>query len=130
VTISNTGGTRTVVINGIRRTMTGPLGRSWFDHSITSTGLTVTGTRAAGTRTVSGTMTMFHNLASYKATHAFNNVTWGSSSCCYPTSGSVSTSLTGTRTGNVSLDFSSTCGQATFTDTDSSTSTVTLNQCQ
>lgn len=130
VTVSNAGGTRTIVINGIHKIMTGPLGRSWFDHSITSTGLTVTGTRAGGNRVVSGTSTLFHNLAQYKAAHTFNNVTWGSSSCCYPTSGSISSTLSGSRTGSISLAFSTTCGQATFTDADSSASTVTLTQCQ
>jgi hypothetical protein len=130
VVISNTGGTRTVVIHGIHRTMTGPLGRSWFDHSITSSGLTITGTRAGGNRVVSGSSTLYHNLASYKAVHTFNSVTWGNSSCCYPTSGSISSVLTGSKTGTLGLAFSSTCGQATFTDTDASTSTVILTQCQ
>ena len=129
IDVSMAGGTRTVVIHGLRRILKGPFGRSWFDHSITSTGITITGTRAAGTRTVSGTSTMYHNFAQYTAAHTFNTVTWGTPSCCYPTSGSVSSVLTGTRAGSVSLAFTSTCGQATFTDTDSSVSTVTLSQC-
>ena len=130
VVTSGGGSTRTIVINGIHRVFKGPLGRSWFDHSITSTGLTMNGTRALGTRVISGSSTMYHNLAKYKAVHTFNAVTWATPTCCYPTSGSVSTVLTGTgRNGNVNLAFTTTCGQATFTDTDSTTSTITLTQC-
>ncbi len=129
VTVSMAGGTRTVVVNGLHKVMVGPRGRAWFDHSITSPGLSVTGSRATSNRVISGTSTMFHNLASYKAVHTFNSVTWGSSSCCYPTSGSISTVLTGSRSGSVSLTFSSTCGTATFTDTDSTSSTLALTQC-
>jgi hypothetical protein len=129
IQVSNTSGTRTVVINGMRKVLVGPRGRTVFDHSITSSGLTVTGTRAGGNRVVSGNSTTFHNLAQYKAVHTFNNVTWGSSTCCYPTSGTITSVLTGSLSGTISLAFAATCGSATFTGTDSTTSTVTLSQC-
>lgn len=129
ITISNSSGTRTVVINGLHKVLVGPKGRTWFNHTLTSTGLTVTGTRLGGNRVVSGTSVHYHNLAEYKATHVFNTVTWGSSTCCYPTSGSVSSTLVGSRSGTVSLSFTSTCGEANFTDTDASVSSVTLSQC-
>jgi len=122
-------GVRTIEIDGIRRQMKGPHGRKWFDHSITSSDLTVSGTRAGGDRIATGTMTMYHNLAHYKAVHTFNNVTWGTASCCYPTSGIISSVLTGSRAGTVTLTFNATCGQADFVDTDSTSSTVTLSQC-
>ncbi len=130
-TLTNSGaGQRTIVIDGVHRVLVGPHGRTLFDHSLTSTGLISTGKRSTSNRVVTGNLTLYHNLLKYKAVHTFNSVTWGSSSCCYPTSGSISSVLTGTgRSGNVSLAFSATCGQATFTDTDSSTSTVTLTQC-
>lgn len=130
VVTSGGGSARTIVVNGVHRVFKGPLGRTWYDHSITSTGLTSNGTRAAGNRVITGTATTYHNLAKYKAVHTFNTVTWGSASCCYPTSGSISSVLTGTgRSGNVSITFSTSCGTATFTDTDSTTSTVVMNQC-
>ncbi len=129
ITISNSSGTRTVVINGLHKVLVGPRGLKWFDHTLTSTGLTVTGTRLAGNRVVSGTSVHYHNLAEYKATHTFNAVTWGSSTCCYPTSGSVSSTLTGSRSGTVSLSFTATCGEANFTDTDATVLSVTLSQC-
>lgn len=129
ITVSKSGTTRTIAIDGIHRILKGPRGRTLFNHSLKSTGLTVTGTRALGTRVVSGNLTVYHNIAAYTATNTFNNVTWGNSSCCYPTSGSISTSLSGALTGSTSLAFTSTCGSATFTSTSGSTSTVTLNQC-
>lgn len=129
ITISNSSGTRTVVINGLHKVLVGPRGLKWFDHTLTSTGLTVNGTRLTGDRVVSGTSVHYHNLAEYKATHTFNTVTWGSSTCCYPTSGSVSSTLTGSRSGTVSLSFTANCGEANFTDTDATVSSVTLSQC-
>ncbi len=129
VTTSMAAGTRTVVINGIRKILTGPRGRTLFDHSITSTGLSVAGTRAAGTRMITGNSTLFHNIAQYKAVHTFNSVAWGSSSCCYPTSGSISSTLTGSRTGSVTLAFTASCGQANFTDTTATITPITLTQC-
>jgi len=131
VTTTMSGATRTIMINGLKRTMVGPKGRTWYNHSILTPnpGLSVTGTRAGANRVVNGTLTLFHNIARYKADHTFNAVTWGSSSCCYPTSGSITTNLTGSKTGSVTLGFTSTCGQATFTDTTAASSTVTLTQC-
>jgi len=130
VVTTNNSGTRTVVINGLHRVLRGPRGTRWFDHSITSSGLTVTGTHAAGTRTVSGNMTVYHNIARYTATSTFNSVQWGSSSCCYPTSGSISTALAGAVAGTTTLTYSSTCGQATFVDTSGASSTIELSYCQ
>lgn len=130
VVTTNSSGTRTVVINGLHRVLRGPRGTKWFDHSITSSGMTITGTRAAGTRTVSGSMTLYHNLARYTATSTFNSVQWGSSSCCYPTSGSISTTLTGAVSGTTTLTYSSTCGTATFVDTSGSLSSLELSYCQ
>ncbi len=128
ITVSMASGTRTVNVNGIHKVMIGPIGRTWFNHSITGN-LNVTGSRATGNRVINGTSTLYHNLALYQAAHTFNSATWGSSTCCYPTSGSISSVLTGSRTGNTSLTFSATCGQATFVDTDSSSSSVTLTHC-
>jgi hypothetical protein len=96
---------------------------------LTSSGLTTTGTRAGGDRVISsGTVTLYHNLAKYTATNSFNSVTWGSSTCCYPTSGSVTTTFTGTKSGTGTMTFTSTCGAATYVDSTGS-SNVTLTQC-
>ncbi len=125
----NSATARTVLVDSVHRVLRGPLGRKWFDHYLSGT-VTVSGTRAGGDRVISGSLTVYHQLIQYTAANTFNNVTWGSSSCCYPTSGNISATLTGNVTGTATLAFSSTCGSATFTDTAGASSTVTLTQCQ
>jgi hypothetical protein len=119
---------KAITIHGTHRKLTGPAGRTLFDHFVTSTGLTSTGSRAGGNRVMTGSVSVYHNLAKYTATNTFNSVTWGSANCCYPTSGNISSSFSGSVTGNTTLTFSSTCGSATFADS-SGTSNVTLTQC-
>ncbi len=139
VTLTSTGtNNRTIAINGLRKRFYGPYGKEWFDHSLVSptsgpTMLTVTGSRAATNRTVSGEMTVYHNLAKFIATHTFNAVVWGSTTCCYPTQGTITTVLTGSVTGTRTLDFTAgavNCGAATFTDTNAATSTIYLTMCE
>lgn len=117
-----------LVANGLHKTFKGPRGRTWFEHILNSD-VSFTGTKSAGTRAMSGTVNVWHEVAEYKAANTFTAVTWGSASCCYPTSGSISTVLTGSVTGTMSMAFSSTCGEVTVTGTDASTSTVNLTQC-
>lgn len=124
--ISNSSGTRTITINGIHRVMKGPKGRKWFDHSITGS-LSATGSKSGGNRVITGTNTVYHNLLSYKVANTFNSVTWGSTSCNYPTSGSISSTVSGSISGTTTLTFTTTCGSATFVGTDGSSSTVQLN---
>ncbi len=129
VQVTSNGKVRTVVIHGIQRTIMNASERVWFDQSITSTGLTVSGTRAAGNRTVSGELTSIHNLSLYRAVHSFDAVRWGNPNCCYPTGGRVSTQLAGQREGDVAMSFTSQCGRAHYTDADKLVSTVTLPEC-
>lgn len=134
VTVSMASGVRTVVIHGLHKIMKTKDQKTISDHTITSTGLSIQGLRTAGTRQVSGAMTLFHNLASYKAVHTFSAVTWGQAACCFPTSGSISSQLTGSVSGTTNLTFnagtdSAKCGEATFQALDGTTSTVTLSQC-
>ncbi|HPI41077.1 MAG TPA: hypothetical protein PLJ21_09750 [Pseudobdellovibrionaceae bacterium] len=118
-----------IVANGTQNTMTGPLGTKWFDHILTSD-LTAQGVRSAGTLSMSGTSSVWHQVAQYKAVNTFNSVVWGDSSCCFPTSGSITSLVTGSITGTATTAFSTTCGSATFTDVDGNSSTITLKQCQ
>lgn len=118
-----------IVANGTQNTMTGPKGTKWFDHILTSD-LTAQGLRSSGTLAMSGTSTVWHQVAQYKAVNTFNSVTWGNSSCCFPTSGTITSTITGSTSGTATTAFSSTCGTATFTNTDGSSSTITLKQCQ
>ena len=122
---------RSITIFGLHRILRGPRGTKWFDHSLkTDAALTVTGTRSGGTRTVNGTLTVFHNLARYTATNVMTNVKWGTSTCCYPTSGTIATSFSGTVTGTATTTFTTNCGIASFVDTTGTTSTVTLRSCE
>jgi hypothetical protein len=131
--------TRTIVINGFHRKFYGPYGGQWFDQSVLSpvasdpNVLTVTGKRSTTNRVVTGHMTIYHNLSSYTAVHAFSSVTWGSSTCCYPTSGHITTTLSGSLTGTRTINFAkgaTTCGLATFTDTDNTSKDITLTMCE
>lgn len=118
-----------IVVNGVQNILKGPKGRKWFDHIITSN-ISAKGSKAAGTMTIYGTSSVWHQLASYKAVNTYNAVVWGTPSCCYPTSGSISTVFTGSIAGTTTLTFGSTCGSATFVDTAGASTSVTLNQCQ
>lgn len=118
-----------IIVRGNQTVMTGPRGRKWFDHIVTAN-LTAKGRKATNDLFVVGTTAVWHQVSEYKAVHTFGSVTWGSSSCCFPTAGSVSSAFTGSISGNATTVFSSTCGQASFTGTDSVTKTITLTQCQ
>jgi hypothetical protein len=129
-TITNNGsGTRTIVNHGIHKIRKSAKGVTVFDHFITSTGMTVTGDRATHTRVLTGTQNLYHNVLKYTAANTFNSVTYGDSTCCFPTSGSISSVLTGSKTGTIAMTFSTTCGTASFTDTDGSITTTTLTHC-
>lgn len=117
-----------IKVQGLQKTLTGPRGRTWFDH-IVAGDITAVGRKSSGNLVVTGTGTVWHQIAQYKAVHTFGSVTWGSSSCCYPTSGSIGTALTGSVTGSASTFFSSTCGEATYYGTDGSSTAITLTQC-
>jgi hypothetical protein len=117
-----------IVANGLHKTFKGPRGRVWFEHIVDSD-LTFTGSRSGGNRVMAGTATVWHELAQHKSVTTFAAVTWGDSTCCYPTSGSVSTVLTGGLTGTMTMAFTNTCGEVTVTNTDASQSTTTLSQC-
>lgn len=118
-----------VVVNGIESIRKGPRGTTLSDHIVTSD-FTYQGKKSSGNLVVSGTSTVWHQLASYKLVNTLNAVTWGDSTCCYPTSGTVTSAATGSLTGSATMTFTSTCGSASFVATTGETSTVTLSQCQ
>jgi len=110
-----------------------------FDHSV-SGNLTISEASAtAATRTITGTMTVYHNLLRVVGTSTFNSVVH-SMNCCQPTGGSVTTTFAaGTNVTprplglamvgkTETLTFTG-CGTATFTDTAGTTSTVSVNHC-
>ncbi len=115
--------TGTVTIDGKQTTI--------WDHTVStgSAGVTVTG-HGAG-RIVSGAVTVQHNLAKYTATATFDSVGYAEPGCCFPTSGSVSTTFNdGPNKGKTeSLTFSPICGEATLTTTSGTSEPLTLQHC-
>jgi len=98
-TTCGTGGcaeSRTLVINGSHLTGTVAIGRESekiWDHTVVtgSGGVTVTG--AGASRVVSGSVIVEHNLLQYTSTTTFNSVGYTEPLCCFPTTGSVSTTF-------------------------------------
>jgi len=127
--------TKSLVINGSHLTGNltpagGSLEKVW-DHTVSTdaTGLTVTGD--AGNRSVSGSVTVQHNILQYTAKATFNQVTFGDVGCCFPTGGNITSVFSnGTNQGKTeTLSFSATCGEATLTTAAGKTVALTLQHC-
>jgi hypothetical protein len=125
----------TLVISGshLTGTITAPSGKqtTLWDHTVSTgqNGLSVT--TSGSTRTVSGTVTVQHNILKYTAQATLNNVTYGDANCCFPTGGSLSTTFSsGTNAGKTeTLSFSAACGEATLTTAHGQTMAYTLQHC-
>jgi hypothetical protein len=125
----------TLVINGSHLTGTialasGQSATVW-DHTISTGagGLVVTG---AGTnRVVSGSVTVQHNILKYTAVATFDNVGFGEAGCCFPTTGSVTTTFNnGQNAGkSESLSFSPICGDVTLTTVNGKKIPIVLQHC-
>lgn len=125
--------------SAIHKVFRGRRGTILFDY-YTVPQLTISGAKVnnsssglTGSRIVAGTITIYHNLAKYTATSTFDAVTWSASNCCFPTSGSISSTYTGpgAPTGVYTMTFTSTCGTALFITPDNgSGETVNLTNCQ
>jgi hypothetical protein len=87
--------------------------RTLVDISVhTSSPVNVIGSLARGSRTLdSGAIVVDHNLAKFTATFTPSNLVY-SAACCYPVSGSMAVTYTGSKTGSGSVTFNS-CGSAT-----------------
>jgi hypothetical protein len=113
-------GTGTSVnINGLHVTRLATGNVPVFDHTITTTGaLGVSGTLAAGTRTITtGIVVVDHNTQLYTATGTIANLKWTSPNCCLPATGTINFALSGSASGNVLVDFNTgTCGKVAVTD--------------
>lgn len=86
--------------------------RQLFDISVHTTNpLNVYNTLSRNGRVIDGgTFKVDHNRAKFSAAYSPSNLTW-QSSCCYPTSGSISVSYTGSVSGSGSVNFLE-CGVA------------------
>ncbi len=125
----------TLVINGSHLTGTvtlpGGVPATIWNHTISTGNGGLSVTTSGSNRTVSGSVTVQHNILRYTATATLNNVTYGDSTCCFPTSGSLSTKYsTGTNAGKTeTLTFSAVCGEATLTTARGQSLPYTLQHC-
>jgi hypothetical protein len=106
-----------------------------FDHSVTGT-LNVA--ESSGTRTVTGSVKVYHNLLRIVGTSVVNVI--HQDGCCFPISGSISTTFAQgnnvqpTPLGRAALGKTETlsftgCGTASLTSYDGSTANVVLDRC-
>lgn len=126
-------GTRDSVTIKHRASVTGV-----FDHSVAGS-LTISEASGASSRTLSGSVTVYHNRLRVVGTSTFSSVIH-QNVCCLPTSGTITTSFAAgsnvspTTLGNLlvgkseSLTFTG-CGTATYTDVNGNQSSVTLHRC-
>lgn len=124
---------RTVVVSGSHITGTVDIdnvtAKIW-DHTVTTDGSGLTVTGAGADRTVTGTVTVQHNLLEYTSITTFAGVGYGAPECCFPTTGSVSTTYSRGQVGKTErLVFSGVCGSATLTDAEGTTAPLTLAHC-
>ncbi|MGZ3699709.1 MAG: hypothetical protein ACXWP5_16340 [Bdellovibrionota bacterium] len=91
-----------------------------WDHTISTpaTSPLTVAVDSSGTRVVNGTVTVQHNLAKYTGAVTFSNVTYvAAAGCCFPQSGTITTVLSGSRTGTETLQFTgASCGDADLDD--------------
>lgn len=123
---------RTIQISGLHRARTLADGSAGFDHSVRTTeALLVSGTKAGGTRKIaSGAVRVDHNKLNYSATTSFSNVTW-SSTCCYPTGGTLTLLLSGSLSGAATANFNTgTCGRVSVIDVKGKASEAQLFSCE
>ena len=128
------GGIRNKVsIAGAHYTITGKMDHTVAEYNSTALTLSYAGTTA----TVNGSLLVYHNLEKVTGIVTFDNVIY-SAACCLPMGGQVTTAFSAGPNGNPAsayvnkteaMTFGGTCGQATYTDINGTTSAVTLSHC-
>jgi hypothetical protein len=123
-----------LVISGSHLTGTetphGGAAKTIWDHTVSTGAQGLTVAASAAGRVVNGAVTVEHNLRKYTATAKFDNVEYSEPGCCFPTSGTVtSTYEDANKSRTESLTFSAICGEATFTNADGQSSALTLQHC-
>jgi hypothetical protein len=96
-----------------------------------STSTPLTFTVSGSTRVLSGTVRVQANIARYTASATFDAVTFGQAGCCFPTSGTVTTTIQGGASDGrtETLTFGGACGEASLTRTSGETFQRTLQNC-
>lgn len=136
MSVTNTGSSHVLTINGSREEILGANGAVWIN--ISSMGqLTATGTLAGGNRVIQngGVITAWDNVKHVKVVHTFgvdgggNPVSWTDPTCCYPTEGQLTSVYSGAVSGASTLTFTSTCGSATWTPASGPPQTLDMGSC-
>jgi len=108
----------------------------FFDHSVTG-GLSIS--ESGTTRTVSGSVSTYHNIVQVKGTTTFTSVVYNNT-CCLPVSGTISTAFAKTASSPTNVITSaidgkseslsiSGCGTGTLTTHNGAVVPVALNNC-
>lgn len=128
--VSRLGNSRSITLNGLRRTLQDANGKTVYDLSIVSqSAVMITGQRNNGSRIInSGNVRVYNNTDKFTSDNSFSNVEWLNAGCAFPTAGTISTSFSGSKNGITMLTFTTTCGQAKLTDTNGSKQTIDLKQ--
>lgn len=128
-----------IKILGVHKIFTTSLNKKLFDHSIktsedihlsTLPRVTLKDTEITATRTItSGIVDVYHNILKYKASYKVSSSLGFAKDCCYPVSGQMTATLTGSLKGSTTVDFQATCGSAVVGYAGVSTA-ITLALCE
>jgi hypothetical protein len=118
----NPSGSVLIAINGFTKSYTDRDGNPVWTHSVhtdPNSPLVLNHLARNGRTISSGTVIVDHNESKFTAAMVFNNVTYtttdsSTTNCCYPVSGTLTVTLSGSKTGTGTLTFSETCGTATY----------------
>lgn len=117
-----------LTVLGKHRTRTTAGGRAALDISMRTTSDISLDQIARNNRTINGgTFVIAHNLAKYKVSLSPSNLTY-TSSCCYPTGGTINVTYSGIISGSGSVTFTS-CGSATLSR-DAESYDITFYSCE
>jgi hypothetical protein len=105
-------GLHLTAVGAVRNRLGREVTRTVWDHSLNGS-LQVVGRGAARKVAVGSTMTVQHNLALYTGTLQVTRELGFTAGCCHPTSGEITATLSGSRTGTEDVVFGPTCGEAT-----------------
>lgn len=124
---------RTATISGIEYFATKTIGsetQTVWDQTVSTTApIVIAGSGA--TRTISSGTTLVQNNRQLISASVLvqTPLIFANPACCYPTSGVLATSYSGTQTGTETLTFTAVCGAATFVDSTGKSSSITLSHC-
>lgn len=131
-------GTRNVSIKGIHLVASKTVKKKGKDTAITVWDHTISSvaeeplsiTKSGTERTITtGTVVVQHNILLYTAKAAFSGVKFDPTTCgCLPTAGTITTQLSGSKTGTETLTITG-CGTATIQDSTGAKTDITLNHC-